>query len=630
MNNDQEINRTRWQHMEEIYHTALTLVAPERQAFIAQSCAGDSTLQEEVVSLLAADDGLADFLREPVVDLGLAVLAGDEGLEGTQIRPQPAQSASGDLTGKKIADRYEIVERLGSGGFGDVYKAVDPKLLSRLIVIKVLKHDVLGADTVRRDWLVIKFQQEIEALAKIHDPGVVGIFDADTLPDGRPYIVMEFVEGTDLRHFIEQGRQAHPMMQGLKFDDMAEIVRQVGRTLTAAHNTGIFHRDLKPENIMLHRNPSGDLQVKVIDFGIAKIKNSLVASSAATEFFIAGTWHYMSPEQLQGKKVSAACDIYALGVIAYEMIASRYPFAARDRSQLIEMQAAGVKVKPCDLIPDLPIAAQEAILKALSYDPAARYQRARDFGDELARALTRGGESFDIQRRPVFPSASLPHLGRHWVLTILAALLAGLIIFAVWRADRRDVPHPLQPETAATPNVGPERTLTYWFMVQGKNDKEPLASIGDDEFHAGSRFQLSFQTGQPGALYVFSEGNNDEGATEWNMMFPTNKNNSGDPRLLAHSDAPFMTDGYSLSGPRSKVTIWLIWARERDQVLDEIVGEALSHTGGVISEPEKLRAFIKKHQTPRPEVALDRELFRITLKGRNDFLVDERELNYQP
>jgi len=164
-------------------------------------CAGDEVLQKEVVSLLAADDFVADFLQEPVADLAVAVLA-EENLRETDIVPEPMQPPSLSLIGQTVGNRYEIIKRLGGGGFARSSKASDTKVMSRPVVIKVLKDDRSQKMAQKEDWVVTKFRQEIEALAKIDDPGVVHILDADTLPDGRPYIVMEFVEGSDLRHFM--------------------------------------------------------------------------------------------------------------------------------------------------------------------------------------------------------------------------------------------------------------------------------------------------------------------------------------------------------------------------------------------------------------------------------------------
>lgn len=651
-----------WQRIEEIYHTALPLTVPERQAFVAERCAGDAALQDEVISLLAADDDAGDFLQEPIAEVGLMILA-DENMRDTEIGPPPTRLASTDLVGTKVAGRYEVIKWLDGGGFGDVYKAADTKIMSRPVVIKVLKHDLLRREPEVRDRVMTKFKQEVEALARIKDPGIVSIYDTDALPDGRPYIVMEFVDGHDLQHLIEETRKKQIAEQGLEFQDAAEIVRQVGRTLTAAHEAKIIHRDIKPKNIMLSRNSSGDLQVKVIDFGIAKVRDSLIAPSTATGFSVAGTWPYMAPEQLRGKKVDAACDIYALGFIAYQMVTGRVPFAARDPIQLKELQETGVKIKPCDLNPNLPADAQAAILKALEYYPDERHKRARDFGDELARALavdeelvrpvppppvdlegatlekdggiarTRREEQSNAQPQPTPASTSWLRLHRRWIFAASAVLIAGIISFAVWRAFRSTEPQTVQQQqVATTPNTGPERTLTYWLSMKRPRDTEPFDSIGERVFDPGSQFWFNVQTTQDGALYLFGQGHDRNGPSEINTMFPTPKSGKGDARLMANRIGPVTKGSYQFKGDSGVIYLWIIWATQPIPLLDEIVGKSYG-TGGTIRDPAQLtalRTFVEQHREPKPEIITDEIRFRVKLKGRNEILVDVRKLEYQP
>jgi serine/threonine-protein kinase len=280
-----------------------------------------------------------------------------------------------DLIGTVIGGRYLIERELGRGGIGAVYLARDkPELMSRRVVVKVLLEESL-----KNEWIVQKFRQEVESLTRLDDPGVVGIFDAGMLADGAPYLVMQFVDGVSLRAEIHPG--------GMTLARAADLIRQVGRTLTVAHDEGIIHRDLKPENIMLRPTANGEVQVKVIDFGIAKVKNSVVAPSTITGLSGIGTIRYMSPEQLSAKKITPASDVYTLGVIAYELLTGIRPFNPETAYQLLEMQREGVRVGPKDLRPALPESAQQAIFKALAFERKDRYQQAREFGDTLARAL---------------------------------------------------------------------------------------------------------------------------------------------------------------------------------------------------------------------------------------------------
>jgi class 3 adenylate cyclase len=226
--------------------------------------------------------------------------------------------------------------------------------------------------------MVAKFQQEIESLTRLDDPGVVGIFDAGVLNDGTPYLVLQYVDGFTLRLALKPG--------GMDFEQTALIMKQVCRSVTAAHEAGILHRDLKPENILLQQTAEGQ-RVKIIDFGVAKVRDSVSSVNTATGL-APGTVGYMSPEQLSAKPLTPASDIYALGMIAYEMLTGRRPFNPDSPFQLLDEQRTGVRLKLEDLRPNLPAAAATVIMKALAFDPGQRFQRARDFGDQLTAALT--------------------------------------------------------------------------------------------------------------------------------------------------------------------------------------------------------------------------------------------------
>src|SRR5262244_592350 len=277
--------------------------------------------------------------------------------------------------GKKIKDRYLVERQLDSGGFGTVYLAHDQELLGKFVVIKLLHEKSL-----QNEWAVNKFKHEIEALARIDHPGVVGVLDTGQLPDGTPFIVMQYIKGVSMRSLLRQ--------EGIEFERASTFIRQLGQALNAAHENGIVHRDLKPENIMLRRVAGGE-HVKIIDFGIAKVRDSQVAPSTLVAE-VAGTIAYMAPEQLNGQPVSEATDQYSLAVIAYEMLTGRRPFNPETQFQLVGMQREGVKIKPKDLRPSVPAEAESVLLKALAYDPAKRYPTARQFADALADALVEG------------------------------------------------------------------------------------------------------------------------------------------------------------------------------------------------------------------------------------------------
>ncbi len=277
------------------------------------------------------------------------------------------------LAGQTLGDRYLIKQELGRGGFGAVYLALDQKMVSRPVVVKVMLDPGFGDE-----WSGKKFQQEIEALARIDHPSIVGIFDAGETADGKPYLVMQYVDGVSMRSAIRP--------EGMDFVRAANIIRQIGKALSSAHSKGILHRDLKPENIMLRPMSDGDEQVKVIDFGVAQVRDSVVNLSTGRDRAV-GTIAYMSPEQLSALPLSSASDVYSFAVMAYEMLTGRRPLNPESVYQLLAMQKSGVRVRPVDLRPNFPPAAEDVLLRALAFEPGDRYQKVREFGDQLAWAL---------------------------------------------------------------------------------------------------------------------------------------------------------------------------------------------------------------------------------------------------
>ena len=319
----------------------------------------------------------------------------------------PTQS----LAQNSLKGRYVLVRELGRGGFGTTYLATDTELAGRNVVVKILFQQ-----RARDAWSLKRFKGEMEALARIDHPGVVSVVDFGCLPDETSFLVMQYVSGTSLRELIPRG--------GMPLARMAHIVQQIGRALSAAHSAGVCHRDLKPANIMVQTHADGEEQVKLIDFGIATVQD---LDTASTSSRIAGTWEYMAPEQFDGKS-SPASDIYQFGVVAYELATSVQPFPSSAPALLLMQKKKTVKVPPKDLRPDLPAAAQDAILKALSPNPQDRYQHAAEFGDALARALLSGSITQDLISTQTDPLGARRLAGRRLLRrTILAAAAVSLL-----------------------------------------------------------------------------------------------------------------------------------------------------------------------------------------------------------
>jgi tRNA A-37 threonylcarbamoyl transferase component Bud32 len=352
---------------------------------------------------------------------------------------QDEQEKSGgawDFTGKLLDGRYLVESQLGRGGIGVVYLARDMKLMEKRVVVKVLL-DQLGDDETEH-WVRRKFREEIEALARIDHPGVVGVMHAGDLPDGRPFIVMQYIEGGSLRSLMKQG----PM----EFGRAANILRQIGHALGSAHSRGIIHRDLKPENIMLQTLEEGEEYVRLIDFGIASVHDSQ-AGAAATSTRVAGTVHYMAPEQLQGQPTPAS-DIFAVAVLAYEMLTGTRPFNPKSPYEILEALRAGPRARPSELRPDLPPGTEAIILRGLSFNEDQRPARAREFGDLLSQALN--GMALGQATLPSVPPQQstatevLPNLGGTEVLPTTATAVGVSQVALLYKRNAEPDEHVLR------------------------------------------------------------------------------------------------------------------------------------------------------------------------------------------
>jgi serine/threonine protein kinase len=278
-----------------------------------------------------------------------------------------------------LNNRYRIVRELGAGGFARVFEAQDQTLLSRRVVVKVLQN------SKDDPWFLRKFDQEMEALTRIDDPRVVAIFDAGKTPEGAPFLVLQYVDGITLRKMVKKG--------GIDLPLAAEIFRQIGCGLEAAHKEHVYHRDLKPENIMLQSGSDDEPRVRLIDFGVAGIADSVFGGSDVSR--VAGTLRYMPPEQLEGK-VSPETDIYAFATLAFELLTGVSPFANPTQRVTLGDEALDRRIR--DLRPEVPEGARRILLKAMAIDPQHRYQSARDMGDLLSQSLSPDGSSTTRQQ----------------------------------------------------------------------------------------------------------------------------------------------------------------------------------------------------------------------------------------
>ncbi len=266
------------------------------------------------------------------------------------------------MIGTLILNRYEIIEKIGEGGMGIVYKA-KCTLLNRFVAIKVLKPELCDdTDFINR------FKREANSIASLSHQNIVNIYDVGVDNDIN-FIVMEYIKGKTLKQIINEDGK-------LSLQKTLDISLQLSKSLGYAHRNNIIHRDIKPDNILI----TEDNKVKLMDFGIAKVTNSVTITSPHN---IIGSVHYFSPEQAKGKFVDSRTDIYALGVVMYEMITGRVPFNGDSPISIAVMHIKESVIPPKEVTVNLPENINAVILKALEKDPANRFQTAKELSKFL-------------------------------------------------------------------------------------------------------------------------------------------------------------------------------------------------------------------------------------------------------
>ena len=291
-------------------------------------------------------------------------------LEATSVAANPAVQPGATI------GEYQVERELGRGGMGTVYAARHP-IIGKRVAIKVL-----DASFSRDGGLVRRFLDEARAVNKIGHPNIIDVFSFGQLADGRHYFVMEFVEGETMATWLGRGKP-----------DIAEARRlllQVCEALEAAHREGIVHRDLKPENLWIARPKHGEPFMKVLDFGIAKLIAPEDETSITRTGTVMGTPHYMSPEQCTGRGVDHRTDVYALGIIIFQVFCGRLPFEGQSAAEIMSAQLTQAPPRPRELAAISP-AMESLLLSCLDKNPANRPPSAAELGLRLKDAAVAGG-----------------------------------------------------------------------------------------------------------------------------------------------------------------------------------------------------------------------------------------------
>jgi serine/threonine-protein kinase len=355
------------------YHGAVTVASHDEIGALARSF--NSLLAE-----LREKEQMIDFLREGMTLLkrgaGQATSPGTTEVASAETAAIAAVSAQAGVKvekGELFAGRYEILSTLGKGGMGVVYRADDRKL-DDIVALKVLRPDVLKDDPSHLE----RFKQEIKLARKITHRNVLRTHDFGDA-NGTPYISMEFLEGVTLKDLIKS-KGALPVGVGLR------IAKQICAGLEAAHRQGVIHRDIKPQNMLIIPETG---EVKIMDFGIARVSEVKGKSALTSDGTVMGTPDYMPPEQAQGKPVDFRSDIYALGVVLYEIFTGRLPFTGENAMQVVMNHIQKAPPRPRSVNPSLPEDLEEIILRSMDKAPEKRYQQVSEMLKDLTAVSSR-------------------------------------------------------------------------------------------------------------------------------------------------------------------------------------------------------------------------------------------------
>jgi eukaryotic-like serine/threonine-protein kinase len=341
----------RAQRLEQLYHSALEHAEADRGAFLQSACGADLDLRQEIESLLSHDKEAEDFIEVPALEMAARIVA----------RQNQAQQENDDAIVGQTVSHYRIVEKLGGGGMGVVYKARDTRL-GRLVALKFLpKH--FASDPIA----IGRFQREARAASSLNHRNICTIYDIGE-EGGQAFIAMEYLDGQTLKHVIE----SRPM----ESDRMLRLAIQIVEALDAAHRQGIIHRDVKPANIFVTREG----QVKVLDFGLAKLARTgqgIAAESTRSSLGVGsveqltstgmaiGTVAYMSPEQARGEELDIRTDLFSLGAVFYEMATGQVAFGGTTVAMVFDSILHRDPLSTAVLSPQLPEGSTQIIAKAL-------------------------------------------------------------------------------------------------------------------------------------------------------------------------------------------------------------------------------------------------------------------------
>ena len=649
----------RLKQIEEIYHAALEIQPDQREIFFREHCGADENLRREVESLLSFENTFDSLIDTPPESLAAEMFA--------------EQQNKMSLADKEIG-HYKIKELLGKGGMGEVYLAEDTNL-NRQVALKFLSVPVCDNKNLLR-----RFKQEAFAASALNHPNILTIYEFDA--EGEVcFLAAEYIKGETLRETLHGGK--------LTFGETLNIAEQIAFALSAAHKAKIVHRDIKPENIMLRE----DGFAKILDFGLAKLTETQEELTGESEEqsrklaltkpgTIIGTAAYMSPEQVRGRTdIDGRTDIWSLGVVLFEMLTGRVPFAGETVSDMI---ASILKTDPphlSKLIGDCPPELERIIDKALAKNVEERYQAIQDlaldikslkrrleFEAELERSnppgeilISTSKSRFvvtndetekspevvtQMMRATATDSISTPQTVRdsqqifrsknHVPLAIIVSvLLVGAVgsIF-VWKfnssgTDVQTAAATTNSPAASDPAVTkPSLSLNYSLTVQSYNDgryKNPFKLSGEMLFRNKDRVRLNIKSPQTGYLYILNESpKDDQGESSFNILFPSPTTNDGAARLPANQEIQIPRQSwFELDAKEGTELVWLVWSANALPELESAKRFANPSDRGKIKDAGLIKfieSLLQKHQLNKGNVARDDDKKESQITANTDIL----------